>query len=178
MKKAYLWLMTLTFIFIFLNPASAELLPVGSPAPAFKITSGDGKALALENLKGKVSVILYETKDIVEKNRPLKKALTDFSASLPDNVKPNLIAVPVINCTGAFWPFTSVWQSGLVDNSKKEGLTIYGDWDGKMDKAYGMKDNDSNIVIIDQNGVIQYFNAGVIDTKETGKVIGMLKGML
>ena len=48
---------------------------VGSKPRFFKVKSGDDKELTLDMLKEKVAVILYETKEVIEKNQALKEAL-------------------------------------------------------------------------------------------------------
>ena len=41
-------------------------------------------------------------------------------------------------------------------------MTIYGDWEGRMLSAYGMKGDDSNLLIIDKKEVIRFFRSGAI----------------
>jgi len=135
---------------------------VGEKAPFFRVKSGDDKELTLDMLKGKVAVIFYETKEVVEKNRAVKEALKKLGRdeSYPSGIS---VAVAVVDCSGAFWPFTRIWRSKLVENSKKEGLTIYGDWDGRMSSDYGMKPDESNVIVVDAGGIVRYRKAGEID---------------
>jgi hypothetical protein len=48
---------------------------IGSPAPYFRVQSGDDKELTLDMIKGKVAVIFYQNKDIVDANKRLKDEL-------------------------------------------------------------------------------------------------------
>ena len=66
----------------------------------------------------------------------------------------------------------------VKENSKKEGITLYGDWDGKMFTDYGMKDNESNFVIIDKKGFIRSRAAGKIEDEEIKKIIDLLNKLL
>jgi predicted transcriptional regulator len=84
------------------------------------------------------------------------------------------VKLPVINCSSAFWPFTGIWKSKLSENSKKEGTTIYGDWDGKMFSDYKMKDKESNVVIIDKIGIIRYIISGKVEDEEINKIKELL----
>lgn len=147
---------------------------IGKKAPSFKVKSGDGKVLTPDKLKGKILVIFYETKEVVEKNRALKKALNELARDprFPSDVS---LGMPIVNCSGAFWPFTRIWRSKLKENSKKEGLTIYGDWDGKMFTDYKMKNHESNVLVIDKNGIIRYSKAGKIDSKGITEIKDMLR---
>jgi predicted transcriptional regulator len=120
-----------------------------------------------------VAVIFHETREVAEKNRELKEALKKLGR---DDSRPpgTLAAVAVADCSGAFWPFTRIWRSKLIENSKKEGLTIYGDWDGTMRSDYGMKSNESNVIVVDGTGIIRYSKAGKI----TGQGINELQDIL
>jgi len=152
----------------------AEGLKVGTNAPFFKIKSGDDKELTFYMIKGKTTLIFYETKDVVEKNLRLKRELHKFYKEQPDFTEKSII-LPVINCSGAFWPVTGIWKSKLRENSKKEVITIYGDWDGKMFSDYKMKDKESNVVIIDEKGIIRYYAYGKIEDEEINKIKELLR---
>ncbi|MEW6619191.1 MAG: YtfJ family protein [bacterium] len=178
MDKKLLSITALATIFctLFLPEISiAEDLIIGTAAPFFKVESGDDKILTLDMIKGKIIVIFYEAKDVVKKNRKLKDELNKFYFEQLDLVKKLIIRLPVINCQGAFWPFTGIWKSKLRQNSKKEGMTIYGDWDGKMNSCYKMKDNESNVIIIDQKGIIRYIASGKVEDTEISKIKELLK---
>lgn len=150
---------------------SAEMITVGSPFPSFQISSGANELLTLEDIKGKVTVLFYEWKSAVEDNRPLKTALNEFYADEPESLKKDIMKVAVVNCDGVI--FSGIWKSALRSVSKKEGLTIYGDWDGKMSDALGVKPATSNIFIIDTNGIVRYVGSGKLD-EQAIKAIEML----
>jgi len=144
---------------------AVENLKIGIKAPNFKVVSGDDKELNSKMTNGKVVVIFYETKDLIEKNRKLKTELNNFYEKQSDSVKNSIVKLPVIDCSGAFRPFIGIWKSSLIDNSKIEGMTIYGDWDSSMLSDYKMKKDECNVVILDKKGVIRYFAFGTIDDK-------------
>jgi predicted transcriptional regulator len=56
----------------------------------------------------------------------------------------------------------SVWKEKLRETSDKLKITIYGDWSGGMFAAYRMRDNDSNFVIIDKQGIVRFAASGRI----------------
>jgi len=145
---------------------------VGAPAPYFKVTSGDNEEITLDNIKGKVGVIFYETKDTIEKNRQLKNELNKFYASQPDSTRKLILRIPIINCKGVF--FTDIWKNNLKGNSQKEGITIYGDWDGKMFLSYGVKDAESNLIIVGKDGVVKYSFMGKVPEKDFSKIKNLL----
>jgi predicted transcriptional regulator len=153
-------------------------MEVGAEAPFFKVKTGDGQALTLDTLRGKVVSLFYETREVVEKNRLLKEALKKFFREQPAQTEAQFASIPLVNCSEAVWPITKIWQFKLKENSQKEGLTIYGDWDGKMFADFGMTDNESNFLLIDKKGFIRYRAAGKIEEEETKKIIELLTNLL
>jgi len=147
----------------------------GNPAPDFKVLSGDNKTLALSDIKGKTAVLFYESKNAVEQNRKLKAALNGFFDRQPDGIKAGIARIAVVDCKGVL--FGGVWKKNLRDNSVKEGMTIYGDWDGSMAADYMAKEGASNFIIIDKGGTVRYFASGRIEDGEIGVIEGLLKGL-
>lgn len=172
--KKYL-IFTLIFAVIFFASVNiARAIDVGATALPFDIASGENKPLTLDDVKGKVLVIFYETKGVVEKNRALKDELKKFFAAQNDDFKANVVTLPVIKCPGGGL-FLSMWKKALRENSAKEGLTIYGDWGGKMYTDYNFADNESNFIIIDKSGAVQYSAAGKINDTDFVKIEDILK---
>jgi len=135
----------------------------GEKAPYFRVTSGSNEVLTSDMIRGKIAVVFYETKDTIERNRPLKKELNAFYAKMPRADQDRIIKVAVIRCS-AFMPV--IWRRNLREHSKKEGITIYGDWEGSMERDYGMKADESNFLIIDKAGIVRMRRAGAISADD------------
>lgn len=157
-----------------LGLSSAGGIEPGATAPDFQLVSGDGRELGAEQIKGKVGVVFYETRDTVEQNRAFKKELGQFLDRAPV-ARAQVMVLAVINCSLAAWPVTAIWRAKLRENSEKEGLTIYGDWDGKMAAAYAMKADCSNIVIIDTRGMVRYRFAGPMGDEEIRSLLALVE---
>lgn len=150
---------------------------IGNAAPYFSVVSGSKETLTSDMLKGKIVVLFYEAKDSIEKNRRLKTALNVFYDKQPDEIKASIKRAGVIDCEGVI--FKSAWEKGLRDSTRKEGITIYGDWDGKMGTAYGFDASGTNIVIIDKQGIVRYLSSVLADNKsiaEIEELLGKLAG--
>lgn len=147
-------------------------LEVGQSAPAFTVQSGDEKALDSASLKGKAVVLFYEARDAVEKSRPLKDELNIFYKAQPPELQGRVVRLAVVDCSGASWPFKGLWRDGLIEASKKEGITVYGDWDGKMRAAYGLPEDGSSFLVIGPSGEVLYLarDAAKVEGKEFQKV--------
>jgi len=67
---------------------------IGSAAPHFRVQSGDDKELTLDMLKGKVTAIFYENKDIVDANKRLKNELNKLYSEQTDAPKNLIVRLP------------------------------------------------------------------------------------
>ncbi|NLO91212.1 MAG: redoxin domain-containing protein [Elusimicrobia bacterium] len=164
----------LAFLPLALACGTAFCIQAGEAAPEFSVQSGDGKTLSLDGLKGRAILIIYETKGAVEQNRQLKSALPDF-IDLNSDKKTSLAVVPVINCSSAFWATRKIWKNKLSEDSKKENITVYGDWDGKMASAYSMVTDSSNLVMIGKSGKIIYASSGPLPQAAVAAFLTLLK---
>lgn len=148
-------------------PSAESAHPLlGKPAPSFSIRSGDDRTLVPEMLKGKVAVLFYETRDTSKKNSDIKGRFNRLYDQQNEDVRQLIVRIAVLNCSHVIWPATVVWKQSLRYHSKRVGMTLYGDWDGRMARDYQMKDDESNLVIIDRKGIIRYFSSGRITDDE------------
>ena len=128
-----LWIMVAVGLSCPTWAAQSHLL--GKEAPFFRVEAGDGKSLDAKMVRGKIVILFYECKEILPKSRPLKNVLTAFYHEQPKEIYDQIVVLPIINATGATWPFKGIWKTTLVEKSQKVGMTVYGDWDGKMGAA-------------------------------------------
>ncbi len=149
---------------------------IGSAAPPFNVASGNKEILTLDDTKGKTIVLFYETKGAIENNRKLKTALNEFYDKQTPLMKKAIMRIAVIDCQGVF--FRNVWEKALRKNSLKEGITIYGDWDGKMSTDYRAKKDESNVIIIDKKGTIRYYASGQVKDEDVSAIEGLLESLL
>ena len=172
--KNLIVVVTLLSLPVFLTSALAASGLIGSPAPYFSVGSGDDKVLTLDMIRGKVTAIFYENKDIVDANKRLKDELNKLYFEQTDALKEVLVRLPIIDCSEALWPFLGIWKRRLREYSKKEGVTIYCDWEGKMAADYKMKADVSNVVIIDKDGRIRFFSSGEVNDEEISGIKKLL----
>lgn len=153
-------------------------LKIGATAPFFKVSSGDGQGLTLEGIKGKAAGIFYETTDVVDQNKELKGALSRYYDAQPEALRKLMVRLPVINCSGVFFPLRGIWRSEFRKHSRIEGITIYGDWSGAMFSDYNVEPAQSNVFLVDKKGIIRYYSAGKIEGKEIDKVVSLFKKLV
>jgi hypothetical protein len=146
---------------------------INAKVPDFKIKSGDNRLLTQKDIANRNVVLFYESREASKENLKLKEKLFQLKEKTDkEGNTPFILAVA--DCSAVSWPLTSLWEKVMVDISKKQGFTIYGDWDGGMLKAYNFRKNQSNFMIIDKNGFIKYRAFGKIADAEIEKIITMV----
>jgi hypothetical protein len=149
-------------------------LQPGTRAPGFRVTSADDELLTLEMIRGKVIVLFYESRDVIRKNIDLNNALKDLHAAQPPEIRNQIFRLVVVDASDAFWVTRGIWNRRLRELSRKEGFTIYGDWDRQMFLDYRMRGGDSNFLIIDKQGVIRYSASGKISMDQFDRIKNLL----
>jgi predicted transcriptional regulator len=165
----------LAFILLLANGAKA--VETGCAAPPFRVISGDDQVMTLDALKGKVVILFYETRDTAEKNRTVKEVLKSKYRALDPSLQAAVISVPVVNCSSAGL-FKGMWKKGIRDASKREGMSVYGDWDGRMRVEYGFADRESNFMILDKDGTVRCKKSGLISDTELQDIIKLLDQLI
>lgn len=156
--------------------ASASAIQPGATVPSFRVHRDKQPVTYPEMLAGKVLVITYETRDVVQTNKLFKSRVTAFCTS-QENASGTVVPLPVINCYGFLGPVKNYCASKVDENSKKENLLLYADMDGIMFRDFGMTDDASNVFIIDKQGIIRYRNTGRIPEEEAGRIIELIKNL-
>jgi hypothetical protein len=85
--KNLIHVVTLLSLGVFASSALTANGLIGSPAPYFRVRSGEDRVLTLDMIKGKVTAIFYENKDIVDANKPLKDELNKLYHEQTDALK-------------------------------------------------------------------------------------------
>ncbi len=152
----------------------ASLPAPGKPAPNFLVESGDNRKLSLDMVRGKVVVLFYESRQVIKKNLALKNELKHFYRVQPANIQNDVFRLVVIDCSESTWPTLPIWKSQLRQHSRKEGFTIFGDWNRQMCVDYHMQTGDSNFLIIDKHGLIRYAATGKVDQSQFEKIKELL----
>jgi hypothetical protein len=134
----------------------------GSPFPVFSLKTGGGKILHSADLAGKYVVMFYETKEKKDLNREIKNRLNRLYDGLGPAQRDQVVRLPVIDCTWAFWPFTAIWESEMEKNAKIEKMDIWGDWNGSLRKEFGFLENEIYTLIIDDGGTVRFLEKGVL----------------
>lgn len=173
-RNIVLYVMLPLWLGFLVSESWASHLTSGRPAPNFLVESGDNQKLSLDMIRGKLIVLFYESRQAIKENTPLKDELTQFYQAQPANIRKDVFRLVVIDCSKSTFPTAPIWKSKLREHSCIEGFTIYGDWNRKMFKDYGMNAERSNFLIIDKHGVVRYAATGKVDQGQFEKIKELL----
>ncbi|TSA24647.1 thioredoxin-dependent thiol peroxidase [bacterium] len=140
------------------------MLKIGDKAPQFTLSTGDGKTLALKDLKGKKVVLYFYPKD---NTSGCTKEACSFQENTSTVKKRNAIVLGVsADSASSHAKFAAKYDLtfSLLSDEKKEVLKAYGVW--KEKSMYGRKymGIERTTYIIDKDGKIaQIFSKVKVD---------------
>jgi len=140
------------------------MLKIGDKAPQFTLPTGDGKTLALKDLKGKKVVLYFYPKDSTS---GCTKEACSFQESFSALKKKKAIVLGVsADSASSHAKFAAKYDLtfSLLSDEKKEVLKAYGVW--KEKSMYGRKymGIERTTFIIDEDGKIaQIFSKVKVD---------------
>ena len=146
--------------------------------PDFSVVSGDNKTFTFSDVGNKILLIFYATKETETVNINLENRLTELYNKNQKVLSESVMSLGVADCSSAFLPVKSLWKDGLIKKSKEKGVTIYGDWSGKMRNDFHFILNEANFMIIDKNKMIRYQASGKISNVEIEKICTLIETIL
>ncbi len=155
----------------------AAAVTAGSRMPAFTVYAGKSDVLESSSLQGKVIIITYETRESKDTNNDFKAKVSKyyFSAEGKQDI---LAIVPVINCFKYFWPVKRYCIKEVRKDSKKTTFKLYVDRYGDMSAAFGVQKQESNVFLVDKQGLVRFVKKGKLEDQECIEVLDLIKNLV
>jgi len=151
------------------------LVPAGALRPAGRVHDADDRTLDLRSINGKPILVLYEDKDSAKVNDALKADLSRLAKG--DRYRTAVALVPVADVQSFdFWPVRGFVKDAIRSESKKQGATIYCDWDGNLQKAAGFRRGTSSVMLIGRDARVLFAHEGALPTEQRERLIALLRG--
>jgi len=163
---AFLWSATAVF---------AAGLRVGEKAPDFKLKDSTGKEFSLQSpeFQGKVLYVCYADPDEKDLNNHVEDALKkEKEAGALD--KTRYEGFGIVNMKASGLP-NFVIKAAIKSKQKKTGAIIMLDYDQAILNSWGLKDDSSDIVILDKERVCRFVSYGKLPQDELVKMIQIIK---
>lgn len=150
------------------------LVGAGSMRPAGRVHDADDRALDLRSINGKPILVLYEDKDSAKVNEALKADLSRLAKG--DRYRTAVALVPVADVQSFdFWPVRGFVKDAIRSESKKQGATIYCDWDGSLQRAAGFKRGTSSVMLVGRDARVLFAHEGALPAEQRERLIGLLR---
>jgi len=164
-----------TLFFSLLLSLSLNAVEIGQSLPTVSLDEDrggrvTGDAWSSSELQGKVHLVFYVDPDESDLNDALSDAV---KASEPDRSR--FASVAIINMAATWKPNFAI-QSVLEGKQEKFPNTIYvKDMDKHVIEAWGVADDNNDIILLDKSGKVIYFHEGEVDADGIKKVIKLIQ---
>lgn len=137
---------------------------IGKPAPKFELNNYDGKAVKLDDFKGKIIVIEW-----LCPHCPVSRGKVDTMVKLSNEYQgKGIVWIGIDSSNKDHAYYTTDDEKHTYATEHKIPYPILTDADGKVGKAYGAK-TTPHMFIIDKEGILVY-NGGIDDNMKSPTV--------
>jgi len=157
------------------STAVAAELKVGDKAPDFKLKDSTGKEYSLDHpqFKGKVLYIAYVDPDEKDTNNHVEDALKKERDSGGLD-KTRYEGFGIVNLKASAMPNFLI-KSAIKSKQEKTGAIIVLDLDYTILNLWGVKNDSSDVVVLDKERICRYLYNGKLPPEELTKMIGIIK---
>jgi uncharacterized protein len=153
----------------------AAELKVGEKAPDFKLKDSTGKEYSLEDprFKGKVLYIAYVDPDEKDTNNHVEEALKKERDSGGLD-KSRYEGFGFANLKASNLPNFLI-KSAIKSKQEKTGALVLLDYDYTILNLWGLKNDSSDVVVLDKERICRYIYNGKLPPEELMKMIQIIK---
>jgi len=173
MKKTIFTLLLAFLAVSYIYSQTGTKLEIGKKAPDWVFTDADKKEFTMNTWPGKVLQINYVDPDEADMNEPFNDAVkkaTDVDKTLDKNF---FKGMGIVDCKST-WKPDGLVRSIAGKKAKKFETTILFDYDGILQKDWGMPKDNYSVVIVDKNRIVRAVYVGKIAETENQKIIDMI----
>jgi len=172
MKKAIFTLLVATLSMITLY-SQTEKLEVGMKAPEWTFTDADKKEFTMNSWPGKVLMINYVDPDESDLNDTFNDAI-DKAADIDKRINKDFFKGFGIVDTKSTWKPNGLIRMIAGNKARKYDTTILFDYQGTLQKEWGLPKDSYTVVIVDKNRVVRALYKGKIPDAENEKIIQLI----
>ncbi len=171
MKKTVFWVL-LALMWTVSVSLAAEL-KVGDKAAGFKLQDSTGKEYSLDSpdFKGRVMSIFYVDPDEKDMNSHVEDALLKDPGL---DRKVTYKGLGITNLKASVLP-NFIIKGVIKSKQEKTGAVILLDYDYTILNLWGLKNDSSNLVILDKERICRYIYKEKLPPEEVAKAIAIIK---
>lgn len=163
------------FLLPLLFSLSLSAVEIGQPLPGITLDNDKGgrvtgEAWSSSELQGKVHLLFYVDPD----EKDLNNALSD-AVKAAELDRSRYASVAIINMAATWKPNFAI-NAALKSKQEKFPHTVYvKDMDKYVVNAWGVADDNSDIIVIDKMGKVLFYHAGKVEGEQIKEVIALIK---
>jgi uncharacterized protein len=171
MKKTVFWVL-LALLWTVSISLAAEL-KIGDKATNFKLQDSTGKEFSLDSpdFKGRVMSIFYVDPDEKDMNSHVEDALLKDPGL---DRKVTYKGLGITNLKASALP-NFIIKGVIKSKQEKTGAIILLDYDYTILNLWGLKNDSSNLVILDKDRICRYIYKEKLPPEEVAKMIAIIK---
>jgi predicted transcriptional regulator len=148
-------------------------LAVGMKAPDWMFTDAQKQEFTMNSWEGKVLQVNYVDPDESELNEPFNEAVNKAVDVEKRINRDQFKGFGVVDCKST-WKPNGLIRTIAGNKAKKFNTTILFDYDAKLQKLWGMPEDNYSVVILDKNRVCRALYVGKIPETEFEKAIQLI----
>jgi len=158
-----------------LSSTIAHALPqVGAQLPSAQVVDSDDRRFDLGSTRGRPVLVVYEDKESAHVNDAFKEELARLARD--GRYKSSVSLVPVADVRRYdYWPVRGFVKDAIRDESKKQGTSIYCDWNGDFSRKMSLQTGTSSVVLFGRSGRVLFAKAGQLTAGEIREVVALLR---
>ena len=171
MKKISLICIAVALLFMFVLPVQAGELKVGITAPDWSFKDAEGKVFTMDSWAGKVLLVNYVDPD----ESDLNEHFTDAMKKAKDDgllTSENYKGIGIVDCA-ATWKPNFLIRAIAGDKAKKYKTVIVFDYDATLRKAWGLKKDTANAILLDKNRICRAIVRGRVPDDQVRPLVQM-----
>ncbi len=173
MKKVFLSILTVSLLLIWTDAYGQLKIKVGEKVPEWAFTDADKKAFTMDSWAGKVLQINYVDPDESDLNDDYNDYL-DKAIDVDKRIdREHFKGFGIVDCKST-WKPNSLIRLIAGNKAKKYDTTILFDYDGELQKNWGMPKDSYSVVIVDKNRVCRAVYTGKIPASEYEKIVQLI----
>jgi len=173
MKKTILSVILITSLLPFAFSQNGNTLKVGDKAPDWLLQDADRKEFSMNTWAGKVLQVNYVDPDVSDLNDTFNDAVnkaTDIDKTLDKKL---FKGMGIVDCKST-WKPNGIIRMIAGNKAKKYNTTILFDYEGTLQKSWGMPKDNYTVVILDKSRIVRYICNGKIPDSEINNLVQML----
>ncbi len=152
-------------------------LKAGERAANARVHDVDGRVFELHAARGKPLLIVYEDKDSATQNVALKGDLAKLAKG--DRYKATVALAAIADVSSYdFWPAKGFVIDAIREESKKQGTTMYCDWNGSFRSALQLRRGVSNVMLLGRDGQVLFAAEGAVSKEGREQLVGLLRAQI